>query len=211
MAWANCIASSTVRQPVRPPGTPISSSAFNGRTRPFRSAWASISFNCGIESTRKCSSRSGVASFSCIACRMSSRPTSWLARMMRRKPTRTPRLTCCIVANVMPQAPDSICRANSCGAIVVLPCGASNTPVARVKSAIHSRLCASADSFSSATGNGRSPRSTFQPRPPMSLTAHGDARCGYPFSPASSIEASIAVMSIMSGHPPGDGAFASGV
>jgi len=63
------------------------------------------------------------------------------------------------------QAPASRCIWNSCGAIAVLPCGASRTPCRRQKPAIASRLCRRAAPFRTMTGNMKSPSSTFQPWP----------------------------------------------
>src|SRR5258708_1552856 len=52
----------------------------------------------------------------------------------------------------MPHAPASSCRANSCGAIVVLPCGARSTPCSVQKRAIVAMLCSSASASSVING-----------------------------------------------------------
>ena len=68
--------------------------------------------------------------------RSPARPTGWLARRTRFD-AEMPRQTasCCIVATVIAQAPSAICRSKSCGAIVVLPCGAISRSLARGESA----------------------------------------------------------------------------
>ena len=54
--------------------------------------------------------------------------------------------------------------AKSCGDMVVLPCGARSTPHARARSPASRRCCAPAPSrLITASGNGRSSASTFQP------------------------------------------------
>ena len=58
-----------------------------------------------------------------------------------------------IVAAVMPQAPAASWRSKSCGAIVVLPCGARSTPRVALKLASASMLLASADSTRVMSGN----------------------------------------------------------
>jgi hypothetical protein len=47
----------------------------------------------------------------------------------RRAPASTPNAAWNIVANVIPQAPAASCISNSSGDMVVLPCGASATPL----------------------------------------------------------------------------------
>ena len=155
------------------------------RSRPARaagatSAWlpasASISASCASESTRKWNSRSGCSSRqSDDFARSRASPTSWLAMITRRTPKRTQTPSCCTLATVMPQAPAASCCAKICGAIVVLPCGASSTPVAAVKSRIHAWLWASADSRSTARGNGRSPRRQV---PALRADRRQRQRCG---------------------------------
>src|SRR4030095_12230229 len=98
----------------------------------------------------------------------------------RRTPNCTQTPSCCTLATVMPQAPAASCCAKICGAIVVLPCGASSAPVAAVKSRIHTWLCSSADSLNTASGNGRSPRSRFQPCAPIADKGIGAAPGGKP-------------------------------
>jgi len=86
--------------------------------------------------------------------------------------------SCCTLATVIPHAPAASCWAKICGAIVVLPCGASRTPVAAVKSRIQAWLCASAESRITASGNGRSPSSTLQPCAPIAESGIGAAESG---------------------------------
>ena len=69
-------------------------------------------------------------------------------------------------------------RETSSGYIVVLPCGASSTPLRRAKSCIHCRLCASAERRRTAMGYGRSSSSRCQPRSAMRSPATGAAATG---------------------------------
>ena len=63
-----------------------------------------------------------------------------------------------MVATVTAHAPASNWRANSCGAICVLPCGASSTPRSRHHPAIVARGCASAPRRAARTAVPRHPR-----------------------------------------------------
>ena len=89
------------------------------------------------------------------------------ARGARRRRRR--RASCVTVAKVRPHAPASSWRANSCGDIVVLPCGARSMPQRRAWSCIHARLWSSASRLSSAIGSGRSPAARSSPCWPMAL------------------------------------------
>jgi hypothetical protein len=71
---------------------------------------------------------SSVASSPAIQ-RNASASANSLARMMREMPKRRITATCVGVAAVMPHAPRASCISNSCGDMVVFPCGASLTPL----------------------------------------------------------------------------------
>ena len=62
------------------------------------------------------------------ASAISGAPTSWLARITRRAPAARITASCATVAAVIAHAPASSWRRISCGASVVLPCGASARP-----------------------------------------------------------------------------------
>ena len=97
--------------------------------------------------------------------------------------------------------PAASCWAKICGAIVVLPWGASSTPVAVVKSRIHAWLWASAESLITATGKGRSPPSSVQLCAPTADSGKGAAPCGKPLVRASMVSVSMAWRLSMSfGH-----------
>ena len=84
------------------------------------------------------------------------------------------------LATVMPQAPASSWRRNSCGDIDVLPCGASATPRSAVKRCSQAMLPSSARCRTTASGSGTSPRSTFQRCAAICDRRSGDAAGGKP-------------------------------
>ena len=92
--------------------------------RPTR---VSISASCASESSRKSTRTSGCVSRSAAIAPRSAASSTWLATSMLRAPAARPACTCVTVAKVRPQAPASSWRRNSCGDIVVLPCGAKRT------------------------------------------------------------------------------------
>ena len=79
-------ASSCVRQPVRPPGRPSSSSTSNGTLPAWRADQASISASCAGESTRKATRRPACSRSSCWIAARSASPSTWLAISARRTP-----------------------------------------------------------------------------------------------------------------------------
>ncbi len=121
---ASASASSCVRQPVRPPATPISSSTSNGALPDARDQ-ASISSSCAGESTRNTTRRSACARCSALDAGQVGVGEHLVGDQAARarRPPRRPRAAS-TVAKVSPQAPASSWRRNSCGDIVVLPCGA---------------------------------------------------------------------------------------
>src|SRR5689334_6797973 len=102
-------------------------------------------------------------------------------------------LNCVIVATVSPHDPWLNWRANNCGHIVVLACGASWMPTRSMYACISPRLLSSAERFSTATGTGKSPRSRFNPRPATSATRPIEPSSGRPLVPAGKASASISV------------------
>ncbi|MCY1544310.1 hypothetical protein D9M68_801850 [compost metagenome] len=172
-ALATAAASACVRQPVRAPCTPISSITSKGTLAGLRFAQSSMSASCAVESTRNTTRRSACWASSIWMPARSSSLTTWLAINVRRAPAATPTASWVTVAKVSPHAPASSWRWNSCGDMVVLPCGARSMPHSRTRDCIHWRLCSSASRLSTASGSGRSPASTFQPAAPTSLRRRG--------------------------------------
>ena len=81
-------------------------------------------------------SNDGSASNSAASHASAAGSTIALASMIRPTPNDRASCTCHGVASVIPHAPASSCCAQTCGAIVVLPCGARRTPADRAQSAI---------------------------------------------------------------------------
>ena len=109
---------------------------------------------------------------------------SSLAISRRSKPKRRQTMSCCRVATVIAQAPSSICRRKSWGAMVVLPWGAMESLLASMKARIQRLLCSRAERLSTARGKGRSPRSRFQPCRPTAPSSIFPARGGMPLMAA---------------------------
>ncbi len=179
-ARARSSASSRLRQPVRPPATPPSSSTSTGRPSGWSRSSCSSARTPASKSTTPRNSKVGSASSSAITVRIAWRPISWLASSTRGTPKRRQTMSCCTVATVIPKAPSASWRANSCGAIVVLPCGHRRTSKRSRKPRIQRLLCASAEPFSTATGSGRSWRSRFQPCRPTAPSGRAPASAGQP-------------------------------
>ena len=104
------------------------------------------------------------------------------ASMMRRMPNDRASCTCHPVASVIPHAPASSSCFQSCGAIVVLPCGASSSPRSDVQAAIVATLCAIAARSSVSSGVAKSLRRGSVARNSCSVIPHelggNDFSCG---------------------------------
>ena len=96
----------------------------------------------------------------------------------------------CAVATVIAQAPSAIWSANKAGAMVVLPCGASARPFRSRKARIHRRFISRMSARSTASGNGQSPRRTFQPCSAMRCNGKGVTPAGIPLMVGSSTRSS---------------------
>src|SRR6185312_7668390 len=104
------------------------------------------------ESTQQTNVKSGSAVASAAIQRRAEESTTSLATMKSRTPNARYARAWLTVATVTAQAPDANWRANNCGAIWVLPWGASSTPLSRHQPAIVSALCDSASSRRTQTG-----------------------------------------------------------
>ena len=120
---------------------PTSTQTSTGRSAPAAVSVDVISSTPRTESTQHTSVKSGCASSSAASQRNPAASTSSLARITSRTPNARKMRTWLMVAAVTAHAPASNWRASSCGAMCVLPCGASSTPRSRHHRAIVARLC----------------------------------------------------------------------
>ena len=133
-----------VRAPVRPPGPPSSTIRLTGCSFGVDARTRSISSTVCTLSAQPKNSNDGSASNSAASHASAAGSTMAFASMIRPTPKDRASCTCHGVASVIPHAPASSCRAHTCGAIVVLPCGASRTPADRAQSAITATFDSSA-------------------------------------------------------------------
>ena len=152
-ARATSSTASCPRQPVRPPGTPTSTQTSTGRRAPAavnaRGHQLDPAYRIDPADRLEIGDAHPIRpQANAIRPR---RPTRWPGSPSARR-TRGRRAAWLIVATVTPHAPASSWRASSCGAMCVLPCGASSTPRSRHHVAIVATLCVRAESSSTHSG-----------------------------------------------------------